>query len=131
LHWVALMGTDKMLEDSLEWLSRLQASSYDPESHLRAPSADSGPLRAVLLKADDHGHTPAWLGTEAKAPMKVYLMARLDPWSILWADSRVCDTPLAHAALELEKRSGKGKHSEVRHIADPAMRSMVNDACAA
>jgi hypothetical protein len=120
-----------MLEHSLEWLSHLQASSADPESHLSAPSADAGPLRAVLLRADVNGHTPAWLGTEAKAPMKLYLMARLDPWSILWAHSSVCDTPLARAALELEKRSGKGKHSEVRHIANLTMRFRVHAACAA
>jgi hypothetical protein len=121
LHWIARLGTDRMLEDAFEWLSRLQASSPDPESHLRAPSADSGPLRAALLKADVNGHTPAWLAADAKAPMKVYLMARLDPWSILWAHSHVSDTPLAYAAMELKKRNGKGKDSEVCHWKGLAM----------
>jgi hypothetical protein len=118
LHWTVLKGSDKMLEDCLGWLDRLQVASGEPGPSERAPNHDSGPLRAVLLLNDCLGDTPMHLAAKCNAAMKVYLMTKLDPWATMWTRLGRFTSAFSFAAMELDRCTTRLKTSEVSSRAD-------------
>lgn len=119
LHWAVLKGTDKMLEACIDWLLRLQAETGQPGPAERAPTNDSGPLRAILLRTDQYGDTAMHLAARSNDPMKVYTLAKVDPWTITWVCQGHGEPALASAARELDQCTTKLKTSEVRAAAAP------------
>lgn len=114
LHWAVLKGTDKMLEDCTTWLRRLQAQTGQPGAAERAPTNDTGPLRTILLRTDCFGDTAMQTAARGNDPMKVYTLAKVDPWTITWACQGQAEAAVTSAARELDQCTTKLKTSEVR-----------------
>jgi hypothetical protein len=119
LHWVVLKSSDKVFEDCLAWLGKLQAASGEPAPAQCAPAGGGGPTRAALTRADRLGDTPMHLAAKSNAAMKVYLMTKLDPWAVMWTGhgQGKGESAFALASEELDKCTIKVKTSEARNSA--------------